>query len=136
MNGILRAQAQRAVENGAAYLDDEAALQYTDIVPRHWHRVIDLNRLDVERTTQCVLAQLGQASRHNFLYYGTVAHALGMEPTPDSHDCEVISRGFRAVPDEPAHMHEHYRELTLAWKWLILKRRAKEPALTLVALAS
>lgn len=134
MNGVLRAQAERLVKNGAAYLDHEAAVRYPDIVPQRWYNVVDLNRLDMQVGTRNVLAWLGQDSRYNLLHYGAVAQALGMNPYPEAYDGAVIQCGFYAMPGEWE--AEEYHHLTVAWKWLILRRRADDPAFACVSLAS
>lgn len=134
MESILRAQAERAVQTGAEFLDHEAPLLRPEIVPLDWHRLIDLNILDVHRDTRCVLAQIGQVSPYGFLHYAATARALYMEPFPLHHEGAAIARGFHAVPDEWA--FDHYHALTMAWKRLILRRRAENPALSLVARAS
>lgn len=133
MSGIMRVQAQRLVENGAEYLDLEAARR-PDIVRVRWHNAIDLNIFDVAWPMRCVLAQVGQASHYALLDYVAMATALGMEPHPGDRDADVIRFGFHAFPGDDAAEEYHY--LTLAWKWLILQRRAAEPALSLVSLAS
>jgi hypothetical protein len=71
--------------------------------------------------TSCVLAQLGQASRHNLLHYSRTAAALGMNPYPMERRAAVIERGFRAESGEWA--SEEYQELTVAWRLLIAERR-------------
>lgn len=134
MNGVLRAQSQRLAENGAEYLDHMAALGH-EVVPVRWHNVIDLNILDVARPTRCILAQLGQASDHNLLHYVPVARSLGMEPYPLDHHDEAFQRGFHVVVGEWEFEEYHY--LTVAWKWLILRRRAADhPVHVRMALAS
>lgn len=135
MNGVLRVQAGRFAQNGAEFLDHEAAIQYPEIVPVRWHTAINLKILDVAWPMRCVLAQLGQESRYALLDYAATARVLGMEPYPADRSADVIQRGFQALPGEDVVEEHHY--LTLAWKCLILQRRAADhPVHVRMSLAS
>lgn len=135
MNGVLRAQAQRRAASGADYLTHVATAHHLGIVPAYWHRNINLDILDVGNARHCVLAQIGQTSPapYNLLHYKVVAEALGLDPFP-GRSGDVVELGFRAEPGPWG--YEEYRELTIAWKWLILQRRAADPAFARVSLAS
>ena len=134
MHHVMRVQAGRLVHNGEAFLDQVAATGH-EIVPVDWHRAINLKILDVSKPIRCVLAQLGHASRHSLLHYEPVALALGMEPHPLDASGEAFQRGFAVLPDE--HAPEGYHYLTLAWKWVILRRiLADDPPRIRMALAS
>lgn len=135
MSGVLRVQAERLVLNGAEFLDHAATVQYPEIIPVRWHNVINLKILDVAWPMRCVLAQLGQESHYALLDYEATARALGMEPHPVDRSDDVIRLGFHAFPGDDAGEEHHY--LTLAWKCLILRRRAADhPIHVRMALAS
>jgi hypothetical protein len=136
MNGVLRAQAQRFVDDGARYLDDEAARDYPEIISNRWYHAVNLNILDMAADTHCLLAQIGQAcERYALLDKNAVAAAIGMKPEDGSSDAAMVRYGFRAFPGDGEEQAEVYRELTLAWKMHVLRRRAQDPAWTLALAA-
>lgn len=125
MNELEWRRIHMAAARGALYLDLEASVQYPDIVPVHWHRVIDLNAFDMGCPTRCLLSQLGQASRKSLLHKGTVALALALHPKAG----EIVEKGFLLRYPAPG----DYAELTRAWANLVLDRRAADKSTFLIA---
>lgn len=109
------------VEQGADLLDEKRP---------GWWRVIDLDRLDISQPCNCVAGQLG--ALHEGLTvsaYGDglamldisqkTAVACGLDFACDAEQ-GTASSAQRAVDEE-------YRQLTEAWRALILKRREVSP---------
>jgi hypothetical protein len=94
------------VERGAALLDEKRP---------GWDGLIDLGRLDIQSSCNCVAGQLAG---------GSWAFSLTMESLELEDEEEFADHGFEADGNDHPTIEADYAALTVAWRDLITGRRA------------